>query len=134
MDAVRVTFTTTVGTAIAGVLVDDITSQLGSMYDLHYQSSYLYRNTTGTWIEKPTATDNSDILNLSFETINIMVELTAMLGMREVKGMNEDFDRLSKSVGWPHPIGEPTGLIGNYLKKYPSERITNTNILHDFSV
>jgi hypothetical protein len=103
------------------------------MYDLPYYSNCLFRSTTGTWKEKPTA--DSDIINLSTDSYKIFQDLCAMMAMSEISSMEKDYERISKRVGWPTDSNDMfKGALGAYRRANPSERLTSTTILHNFSV
>jgi len=133
MDYMDLTFTYSVGSAIPGVLVDDFNIQLGTMYDLDYYSNFLFTSEAGVYLEKPTAL--TDRIMLSSESYNIFAEIAAMLACREVRSLQDDYDRLSKSVGYPVDQNDPfKGSLGNYKRMNPSERPVLTTAYHDFGV
>jgi len=133
MNYMQFTLTTTAGTNIPGIIIDDFNIQLGTMYNLEYFSNFLFRTAAGVWIEKPTAL--TDIINLSTDEYKIFTDLGAMMAMSEVSSLDKDYERISRRVGWPVNPDEPfKGTLGTYKRQYPSERPTSTTILHDFSV
>ena len=72
----------TVGTAINGVLVDNWTDSIGSLYEIEYYSEYLFRNAAGSWIQTPT--DDTDLVNVSpasYEILKVemMIEITKQI-------------------------------------------------------
>jgi hypothetical protein len=68
----RVTFNYN-GTATTSCRVDSITARIPSYYTITYYSKYLFKNTAGTWIEKPTAIDDSDEINLDVDSFNVLL-------------------------------------------------------------
>lgn len=133
MDSARLSAVITSGSDIPGVLFDDLNIQLGTMYDLRYYSNFLFRNTSGTWLEKPTATD--DIVNLSTDLYSTFKDIGAMCAMSEISSMDKDYEKIQKRLGYPYDERDPfKGSIGRYRRMYPSQRPTQTHILHDFGV
>lgn len=123
----------TVGTAIPGFLIDDLTIQLGTMYDLHYHSNYLFQSTAGTWLERPTADD--DIINLSSDSYKIFTDIGALCAMSEVSSKEKEYKKISDRVGWPvQENNRFAGSLGAYKRSNPSQRIMQTEVLHDFGV
>jgi hypothetical protein len=88
---VRITFNYT-GTATQGVRVDNIVARLPSPYEIVYYSNYLFRNTSGTWLERPTAIDESDIVNLEIDGLNLLVAEICYLVAQEIQGEDATFD------------------------------------------
>lgn len=76
--------------AINGIRVDSMSFKLGSIYEIEYYSDYLFRNTNGTWIEKPTA--DTDIINLAPESYNLMLYELAEIISQELQGSDSSID------------------------------------------
>lgn len=91
IDYLRITFNYT-GTATTSCRVDNIVFRLPAIYNLKYYSNYLYRSTSGTWLEKPTSSDDSDILNLDTTGFNMMVAECGYLAAQELAGEDSSFD------------------------------------------
>lgn len=89
IDYCRVTFNYN-GTATTNVRVDNIIGILGSIYEIEYQSKYLFRTSAGTWIEKPT--DDSDIVNLDTTSYPLFIYEIAELCGQEIAGQDSSFD------------------------------------------
>lgn len=87
----RITFTHTAA-AVTGVRVDNLVARLPTFYEIVYYSKYLFRNTSGTWIEKPTASDDTDIINLDVDSFNLLLYETAYLVAQEIQGEDATFD------------------------------------------
>lgn len=100
------------GTAETGILVDDITAQNGEIYESLYYSKYLFKNTSGTWIEKPTA--DTDVINLDTDSYNIFLRQAATNVAHEIGGEDAGFDItvMEKKL---------TNSYNQYKKDYKSE-------------
>lgn len=78
------------GTAVSVCRVDNIIGILGSIFDIEYLSKYLFKNTSGTWIEKPT--DDTDIVNLDTTSYPLFIYELAELCGQEIAGKDSSFD------------------------------------------
>lgn len=87
----RVTFNYS-GTATTSCRVDNIVFRLPAIHNLKYYSNYLYRSSAGTWLEKPTASDDSDIVNLGITGYNMLLDEVAFLAAQEIGGEDASFD------------------------------------------
>ena len=77
-------------TALVGIGVDDITSDMGLVRTLSYYSKYLFRDaSTGAFQE--TVTDNSNLINLDTESYNIYLNLLAFYTTQQVQGLDAAF-------------------------------------------
>ncbi len=80
----------TAATALTGVGVDNIVSDMGLYRTLRYYSKYLYRDaTTGAFQE--TVTDNSNLINLDTESYNLYFNLLAFYATQQVQGLDATF-------------------------------------------
>lgn len=91
IDYVRVTFNYN-GTAVTSCRVDNIIARLPSPFNITYYSKYLFRNSSGTWIEKPSAVDDSDEINLDVDGVNILLYETCYLIAQEIAAEDAAFD------------------------------------------
>lgn len=89
IDYIRVTLTYT-GTADTDYRVDSIYSRLPEINEMVYYSKYLFRNSSGTWIEKPT--DDTDIVNLDTDSYNLFLYESCLLAAQELQGEDASFD------------------------------------------
>ncbi len=86
IDYVRVTFTYD-STLQTGVLVNGLTSQLGSLLNLEYYSEDLFRDgVTGTF--QATVTDDSNLINLGIESYNIFLNQLSYLVCQQLQGVD----------------------------------------------
>lgn len=112
IDYLRVSFVYN-GTAMNGVRVDNIVARNGVIFDVVYNSDYMFRNSSGTWIIKPTA--DTDLLNLETEAENMLLYEVAFLIAQEVGGEDASFDvsyfKAKRDEVW-----------GQYMRKYKSQR------------
>lgn len=112
--------TTYNGTAETDLRVDNIVSSLGKIYEIEYYSKYIFRNSSGTWLETPTA--DSDTINLDVEGYNCLlyecVRLLAPEIMEEDAGFDSNFYEREL-----HGSGTKKGLYQKYREHYPSQRM-----------
>jgi hypothetical protein len=81
---------TVAGTALGTMRVDNILFSIGRNFDHKYYSKYLYRNTAGTWISKPTSDDDSVMINNDTLPQYLMECLEAM--SQQTEGTDAAFD------------------------------------------
>lgn len=89
IDYARVTFAYD-GTAVTSCRIDNIIAKQGFIYEIDYYSSYLFRTTGGTWIEKPTL--DIDIVNLGTTSVNLFIYELGELIAQELSGEDSSFD------------------------------------------
>lgn len=90
INTLRVSFTYN-GTAQTAVLVNGITCQLGTIYDIQYYSKFLFRDSiTGAFQE--TITDDSNLINLDTESYNLLLECVLMFLAQQLQGVDGQFD------------------------------------------
>lgn len=120
-------------TNLALLRLDNITANLGSVFDLTYYSNYLFRTSAGAWISKPTS--DSDIVNLSEVSYKIFEAEISRLITQQVEGAMGIFDYTywNTQLEGADGTGENTGLYADYLAQYPSERLESTTTYYDTS-
>ena len=111
--------------------LDNITANLGSMFDLTYYSNYLFRTSAGAWISKPTS--DSDIVNLSEVSYKIFEAEISRIITQQVEGAMGIFDYTywNTQLEGADGTGENTGLYADYLAQFPSERLESTTTYYD---
>lgn len=111
--------------------LDNITANLGSMFDLTYYSNYLFRTSAGAWISKPTS--DSDIVNLSEVSYKIFEAEISRFITQQVEGAMGIFDYTywNTQLEGADGTGENTGLYADYLAQFPSERLESTTTYYD---
>ena len=110
IDSMRVFFTATA--AITQIRVDKIIFAIGRNFDMKYYSKFLFRNSAGTFITRPTT--DSDIVVCDNDSLNIFLNecLTAMA--QQVEGTDSAFDiTFAKN--------EQTELIPAYRAEHPTQ-------------
>ena len=71
--------------------LNDITCQLGMIYQIEYYSKFLFRDAvTGAFQE--TVTDDSNIINLDTDSYNVLFNQVAYLVAQQVQGADSQFD------------------------------------------
>lgn len=130
-----------VGTAIAGFLIDSWTDSLGALYEMEYYSEYMFRDgTTGAWKQAPTS--DSDLVNVDINLYEIlktemMVDITRIIRTGAIRQAN--LDDLKKELnGDPQSryVKDPVfrGLYNDYIARYPSSAIPTITRVYDFDV
>lgn len=89
IDYLRVTFNHS-ASATTSCRVDSIIARIGTIYNILYYSKYLFRTSSGTWIEKPTLT--TDIINLDTDEYNLFLYEMAELVAQELQKKDASFD------------------------------------------
>jgi hypothetical protein len=89
VDYLRVTGTYN-GTAMTAFRIDNIVSQLGSIYEIEYYSKYIFRSSAGTFQE--TVLDDEDEINLDTDSYNLLFNLVAMYAVQQQQSSNGNFD------------------------------------------
>lgn len=116
IDSFKITINST--GVIANVRVDNILFSIGRAFDLSYYSKYIFKNTAGTWITKPTT--DLDTVVLDNDAMQIfLLECLIAIG-HQIEGENSGFDiNFAKNE-----LGDPTkglGLYAKYVKEYPTQ-------------
>jgi hypothetical protein len=79
------------GTAVSTVRVDSIIVRLPSIYSLVYYSRYMFRDSSGTWLETPT--EDTDLINLEHAGAeNLFIYELGHIISQELQGDNGSFD------------------------------------------
>lgn len=85
----RCTYTTT-GAQIFGLLFNGVTSQLGVIMGLEYYSKFLFMNAT-TKVPQETIDDDSNLIMLDTESINLLLFLVADYASQQIQGIEALF-------------------------------------------
>jgi len=106
--------------SLSTLRLDNITTQIGSLYDISYYSTSLFRTSAGTWINEPTV--DTDLLNLSPTSFKIFEAEMCRMITQQVQGAMGAFD----FTYWNLQLegnNNQEGLYDQYERMYPSERI-----------
>lgn len=113
--------------AIPNIRVDNITVSLGRYFDIKAYSKYLFQNSSGTWIARPSANTDDDVVVLDSDAYQIfLLELfIAMSQQTEANESSFDISFAQKQLN-----GDPTsasvqgrtGLYQLYKKDQPDQR------------
>lgn len=117
-------------TSLALIRLDNITGNVGTLYDISYYSNCLFRDTSGNWITIPTV--DTDIINLSTESYKIFEAEMCRIITQQVQGAMGAFD----FTYWDLKLegnSQRDGLYEQYLLKYPTERIEGEVDYYNFS-
>ena len=136
----KFTITYTAGTAINGCLIDNFTNSFGTLYEIEYSSEYLFRTSTGTWIQSPTA--DTDLVNVSVNSYPIflqemMMDITKLIRIgnqrtQELAEIDLELNGKSESRYLKNPAN--VGLYRQYLDMFPSSDIITSTKLYTFDV
>jgi len=118
-------------TALTLLRLDNITANLGTLFNIAYYSNYLFRTATGTWIDKPTV--DSDILNLSPVSYKIYEAEISRIITQQVQGAMGVFDYTywNNQLEGADGTGETSGLYFDYNMQFPSERLEGSTSYYD---
>lgn len=132
--------TYTAGTAITGCLIDSWTDSFGQFYEIEYYSEYLFRTSTGTWINLPTT--DSDLANVSPSSYEIlkaemMVDITKQIRVGNIQASElADWRKMLNGDPQSRYIKDPPyhGLYADYLSMFPSSAITTRTQNYDYDL
>lgn len=115
IDSVRVTFAYN-STLQTGVLIDNLTSNLGFIFQLQYYSKYLFRNpVTNAFQETVTdAADNNKLINFDTESYNLLFNKTAFYVCQALQGADASYDADYWQTEYDH-------ALARYRAQNPSE-------------
>lgn len=120
--------------SLTTVRLDNITANVGTLYDISYYSTNLFRTSGGVWINEPTL--DSDLLNLSPISYKIFEAEMSRMITQQVQGALGGFD----FQYWNLQLegnDNVEGLYDQYERMYPSERIESQtdyyNVSDDFN-
>lgn len=118
-------------TSLSLMRLDNITANLGTLFDIAYYSNYLFRTTGGTWIDKPTL--DSDIVNLSPVSYKIFEAEISRIITQQVQGAMGVFDYTywNTQLEGADGTGETSGLYFDYSLQFPSERLDGSTTYYD---
>jgi hypothetical protein len=93
INSVRVTFTYN-STLQTGVMIDNLTSNPGYIFELQYYSKYMFRNASTNAFQEliVDATDNTAIINLDTESYNLLFNKTAFFVAQALQGDDASYD------------------------------------------
>lgn len=121
-------------TSLTTVRLDNITAQIGSLYDISYYSTYIFRTSSGTWIDQPTV--DTDLLNLSSVSYKIFEAEMCRMITQQVQGAMGAFDFTYWNLQLEGNQNQE-GLYDQYERMYPSERFEAQtdyyNVTDDFN-
>lgn len=132
----EVDFTYSAGVPIVAVHLDNISAALGEVWEIVYYSNRLFTDATGaTWKEEPT--DDSDLIRLDVDGINLLTYEFMLTLQQELKGKNMAIDysyfrtQLYGQFG-QRGIQLTEGLYQLFQAMYPSQVIDRQDDYYDF--
>lgn len=131
----------TVGAEIPGVLIDNWTNALGTIYEMEYYSEYLFRDaTTGAWKSRPTV--DTDLINVGPAAYDILVNEIMIDVTQEIRTgnvQNQELANFRMMLNGQPPnryIKDPQyrGLYADYMNKYTSSAILTVSRNYDYDL
>lgn len=116
--------------SLSTLRLDSITAGIGTLFDVDYYSTNLFRTAAGVWIQQPTL--DSDLINCSTVSFKIFEAEMSRIITQQVQGAMGAFD----FAYWNLQLeGDDTheGLYDKYMNDYPSERIEAQTDYYNFS-
>lgn len=110
VDSCRITFS--IDAAISDIRVDNIVFSIGRNFDLKLYSKYIFQNSAGTLIARPTSDDDTVLLDDDAMQIYLLEALKACA--QQVEGEDSTFDISFSNV-------ELDTLYRRYRAEYPSQ-------------
>ena len=113
IDSFRITLATT--GAIANVRVDNIVFSIGRNFDIKYYSKYLFKNSAGTWLSRPSSDNDTLVLDNDGTQIFLLECLIAASQQMQGKQMSQD-------TAWAkNELYGVKGLYSKYEEEHPSQ-------------
>ena len=133
IDYLRLTVTYD-GTAETDLRVDKISASSGEIWEMEYYSECLFSTSGGTW--QTTTTDDSDIINLDEDGINIFEYECVISIAQQLQGADGAFDYnfARNMLGLDEKGNIVGGLYAKYQEAHPSEAIRPRNIYFDVNL
>lgn len=116
IDSIRITLASSA--ALGVCRVDNIISSIGKIWEIEYYSKYIWRNSSGTFIQKPTT--SSDILNLDESSYMIYLNELKLLAAQQLQGPEATQDKNDARLELYGDDRQP-GLYISYTRKHPSQ-------------
>jgi len=121
----RIDFATT-GAAISNMNIDNLVARLGAVYEMTYNSSYMFIDSiNGVWKKAPTS--NADIIVAEDDTYNLLVMETTLAAQKEIFGTN---------MGAKTDVGDVTNVLAEmyytFKREHKSEAILESDDMRVF--
>lgn len=111
IDSAKITFVTT--GAIANLRIDNLTFSIGRNFEMKYYSKYLYKNSSGIFISRPTSDD--DYVLVDNDSLPIYLLFCLIEIAQQVEGTDSAFDiSFAKQ--------ELKELLPTFRSEYPDQR------------
>ena len=102
--------------AIANIRFDNIIFSLGRIFDMKYYSKYLFRNSSGTWLSRPTSDDDTVVLDSDAINIFLLEMLIGAAQQMEAEESGFDINFAQDQLHNPK-----YGLYARHRAAYPTE-------------
>lgn len=123
IDSAKITFAITA--AITNIKVDSILFAVGKNFDIKYYSAYAFKNTSGTYLIRPTSDDDDEVV-FSGTALECFLEEARKECAAQIEGEDSSFDirfanaRLYGNSDSPDRIMR-VGLYAKYRAEFPSQ-------------
>ncbi len=121
MDSLKIVFG--IDAAISEVRIDNFIFNIGRAFDIKYYSKYIFKNSSGVLLSRPTSDD--DVVQLDNDAMQIFLLECTIACAQQMEGEDSGFD-----IGWAKKElnGDPNstdrveriGLYGKYRSENPS--------------
>jgi len=115
IDSASITFD--VDAAISNIRIDNLIFNIGRAFDIKYYSKYIFRNTAGTYLSRPT--NNAITVLLDNDAIQIFLLESLIACAHQMEGEDSSFD-----INWAEKELYGVGTKPGLYKKYKAENPT----------
>lgn len=130
IDYLRLSMTHTA--AMSGVRVDNIISNMPSIWEIYYYSKYLFSNSAGVWKEVVSA--DSDYVNLDTESYDLLLDICEYLAFRQLSNANSSSDAITSERTYQMNLKRYKQLYKSEVRQTQQiyYRIPKSRISHGF--
>lgn len=116
VDSAKITFD--VDSAITQLRADNILFSIGRNFDFKYYTKYIFQNSAGTLLSRPSSDDDNVLLDN--DCIQIWLLETLIACAQQAEGVDSGFD-INWAEGQLYGVGNKPGLYDKYRHEFPSE-------------
>lgn len=111
-------FTFNIDAAISNLRIDNVVFSTGTVFDVEFYSKYLFQTSAGSWLSKPTTTD--DVVMIDNDCLPIFLNECLIAMAQQMEGEDAVFDVKFAQNELYDPVN---GQYARYKKMYPSEEV-----------